>query len=55
MAYGENLIVFVMHKEEQDKSYITLEVNKRIVQAKKFANHSIDLDDKRYLEGLARR
>jgi hypothetical protein len=55
MAYGENIIVFVRHKEEQDKSYITLEVkNRRIVQAKKFANHSIDQEDRRYLEGLAR-
>jgi hypothetical protein len=55
MAYGETLIVFVRYKEEQDKSYITLEIkDRKIVQAKKFANRSIDQEDRRYLEGLAR-
>lgn len=55
MASGETLIVFVRYKGDQDKSYITLEIkNRRIIQARKFANASIDQDDRRYLEGLAR-
>ncbi|WP_160676416.1 PcfJ domain-containing protein [Clostridium sp. C8-1-8] len=55
MASGETLIVFIRYKDDEGKSYITLEVkNRKIIQAKKFANAGIDQEDQKYLQGLAR-
>ncbi|MDW8802508.1 PcfJ domain-containing protein [Clostridium sp. A1-XYC3] len=55
MVNGDIIILFIRDKNELDKSYITLEIRKKkIVQAKKFANGSINYEDKEYLEGLAK-
>lgn len=54
-ANGETLILFIRYKEDLKKSYITLEIrNKKIIQAKKFANQSINQEDKKYLECLSK-
>jgi hypothetical protein len=55
MAAGNTLVVFVRHRNEPDKSHITLEIrSKKVVQAKKFANTEIDEADRKYLEKLCR-
>lgn len=55
MANNEMLIVFIRHRNNLDKSHITLEIrNRKIVQAKKFSNKSVDSQDIIYLKELAK-
>jgi hypothetical protein len=55
MAAEETLIVFIRHRQDPEKSHITLEIqNKRVIQAKRFANGQIDNEDREYLEKLCR-
>jgi len=55
VANGKALVIFIRYKEQLKKSYITLEIrNKRVIQAKKFANQSINPEDRKYLEYLAK-
>lgn len=53
MAAEETLILFIRYRDEITKSHITLEIkNRKVVQAKRFANGFIDEEDKSYLEKL---
>lgn len=55
MANNEMLIVFIRHRDNLDKSHITLEIrNRKIVQAKKFSNKLVDSQDMIYLKELAK-
>ena len=55
MAHGESLIIFIRYKDATAKSHITLELrNRKIVQARRFANQAIGEEDREYLKGLSK-